>query len=116
MLNINENTRLDARTLTVTINTQSFRIVQNVPSCSYTLAPTSLDESGGGGSARVTLTTGQDCFWTASASEGWIRVLNTSGVGSAIINLDLALNPSDVRHAFLTIAGQRVNVTQRRQQ
>jgi hypothetical protein len=115
-LNVNENTRLDPRTLTVTINTQSFRITQNVPGCSYTLDPTSLEESGGGGSARVTVTTGSNCSWTATASEAWIRVLTTSGVGSATINLDLAPNTSDVRHAFVTIAGQRVNVTQRRQQ
>jgi hypothetical protein len=115
-LTINENTGLDTRTLTVTINGQAFRTVQNIPGCSYTLDPTFLEESSGGGSARVTLTTGAQCSWTASASEEWIRVLNPSGVGSATINLDLAANPSDVRHAYLTIAGQQVNVTQRRQQ
>jgi hypothetical protein len=115
-LSISENTRLDTRTLTVTISGQSFRTVQNIPGCSYTLDKTFLEESGGGGSARVALTTGAACSWTASASEGWIRVLNPSGVGSATIDLDLAANPSDVRHAFLTIAGQRVDVTQRRQQ
>ncbi len=30
------------------------------------------------------------------------------------IALDITANPGDVRHAFLTIAGQRVNVTQQR--
>lgn len=116
VLNINENPRSDSRTLTVTINGQSFRTIQNVPTCAYTLDPASLEESGGGGSARIVLTTGAACSWTATASESWIRVLTTSGVGSATINLELATNGGDVRHAFLTIAGQRVNVTQRRQQ
>jgi len=113
-LTVSEHTRLDPRTLTVTINGQSFRTVQNVPGCSYTLEPAFLEESSGGGSARVTLTTSAHCTWTASASEGWIQVLNPSGLGSATINLELAANQGDVRHAFLTIAGQRVDVTQRR--
>ena len=115
-LTIDENTRLDARTLTVTITGQSFRAIQHMPGCSYTLDPTFLEESAAGGSARVALTTAGHCSWTASTSEGWIRVLNPTGVGSATINLDLDSNRSDVRHAYLTIAGQRVNVTQRRQQ
>lgn len=114
VLNVGENTNFDARTITVTVNGQSFRVTQNAVSCSYTLNPTSLDESPDGGSASVSLTATAGCTWTATASEGWIRVLTPSGTGSGTINLDLAPNPSDVRHAFLTIAGQRVNVTQRR--
>jgi hypothetical protein len=114
VLNVGENENRDTRTVTVTVNGQSFRVTQNAVGCSYTLDPTSLDESPDGGSASVALTATAGCTWTATASEGWIRVLTPSGTGSATINLDIAPNPSDVRHAFLTIAGQRVNVTQRR--
>lgn len=112
-LNVAEYTRFDSRTLTVTVNTQAFRITQNGVVCSYTLDPTSLDESHNGGTARIVLTTREGCPWTVTASEGWIRVLTPSGTGSATVAVELAPNSSDVRHAFLTIAGQRVNVTQR---
>ena len=83
--------------------------------CSYSLDPTSLNVSGGGGSARIdVVTTLAQCSWTATANESWIRVLTPSGTGSSTIRLDIDRNPSDVRHAAMTIAGKRVDVTQRR--
>jgi len=113
-LNVGENMRVDGRSLSVTVGGQSFRMTQ-VSGCSYSLDPTSLNESGEAGSARISVTTTlPQCSWTATSSESWIRVLTPSGTGSGAITLDLDSNPSDVRHAFLTIAGKRVDVTQRR--
>jgi hypothetical protein len=113
-LNVNENTAFFTRTLTVIVNGQSFQATQASVTCSNTLDRTSLDESSGGGSASVKLTTMDGCGWTATASESWIRVVTPSGTGSATIYFELAPNTGDVRHAFVTIAGQRVDVTQRR--
>ncbi len=111
-LSVGENLNTDGRSLLVTVGDQSFRVVQ-LTGCSYSLDPTSLNESGGGGGARIdVVTTLAGCSWTATANESWIRVLTPSGTGSSTIRLDLDANPSDVRHTFLTIAGIRVDVTQ----
>jgi hypothetical protein len=115
-LTVEQNTRPDdARTATVTVNSTPFRVTQNRFICSYTLDRTSLDQEPGGGNARVTLTTRDWCPWTATSSESWLRVVTPSGTGSATIVVDLAFNSSSVeRRAILTIAGQRVEVIQRR--
>jgi hypothetical protein len=113
-LNVNENELFSPRTFTVTVNTQSFQVTQYTPGCSYNVDPASLDESGSGGVARVTIATGSNCGWTATASEGWLRVNNTGGTGAAVVLIDVAPNPGDVRHAYLTVAGRHINVTQRR--
>jgi hypothetical protein len=114
MLNVNENPNRDARTVTVSVNSQSFRVTQNAVGCGYALNPSSIDAGAEGGGASVVLTATAGCLWTAVASESWIRVLTPNGTGSGTVNLDIASNSSDVRHAFVTIAGQRVNITQQR--
>lgn len=113
-LNVNSNETFFLRYATVVINGRSFDITQGSVNCSYTVEPTRLEETGEGGTARVTIKTADGCGWSASASEGWIRVLTTSGTGSATVFFELLPNPSDVRHAYVTVAGQRIDVTQRR--
>ena len=113
-LNVNQNATFFTRSFTVTVNGQTFQATQGSASCTYTFDPTYLEESSEGGMARVNVATGDGCGWTVTASEGWIRVLTTSGAGSATIYIELAPNPSDVRNAFITIAGQQVPVRQRR--
>ena len=112
MLQVTENASVSGRGLTVTINSQQLRISQS-GTCTYSVSPTSLDEGAGGGGARTTLNTGLGCPWTATSSESWLRVLSASGTGTASIELDLAENRGGVRTAFLTVAGIRVQVTQR---
>lgn len=111
-LNLSENRNRDARTLTVTINGQSFRITQIASGCNFRLDRSTLDVGVPGGPASIFLTAESGCAWTATASEGWIRVLTPSGTGNGTINLDIAANTSDVRHAYVTIAGLRVDVSQ----
>ena len=112
ILVVAQNETRDARTVTVTVNGQATRIVQNGVGCSYSVSPSTLDLNADTTSGSVTLTATPGCTWTASSSESWIRVLPASGSGSSTIALDITANPGDVRHAFLTIAGQRINVTQ----
>jgi len=108
---VTENTVNDARTATVTIDGQALRVVQS-GGCSYTLDPTSLDINNDGGPASVAVSTTDACSWTATASESWIRLLNTSGTGSGRVSLEAAANSGAERHAYVTIGGQRVNITQ----
>ena len=113
ILVVAQNETRDARTITVTVNGQATRVVQNGVGCFYSVTPSTLDVNADTTNASVTLTATAGCTWTASSSESWIRVLPVSGSGSSAIALDISANSGDVRHAFLTIAGQRVNVTQR---
>ena len=111
-LTVAPHTERDARTLTVTINGLRIPITQHIVPCTYTLDRTAFDEGAQGGGIVVALTTLGGCAWTASASEGWIAVRTPSGAGSTAVTFELAPNLGDVRHAFLTVAGQQVNVTQ----
>ncbi|MBI2187351.1 MAG: BACON domain-containing protein [Acidobacteria bacterium] len=115
-LTVEQNTRPDdARTATVIVNGVPYRVTQNRFICSYMVNPTSLDQAAGGGNVRITLMTSDTCPWTAAASESWIRVLTPSGTGSAVISVDLESHSTNVdRRGFLTIAGLRVDVLQRR--
>jgi hypothetical protein len=112
LLVVAANTNPDTRTATVTVNGQTARVVQNPPGCSYSVAPTTLDVNADSTGTSVTVTTTPGCGWTASASESWISPRVTSGSGSATIVFDITASRGDARHAFLTVAGQRVEVTQ----
>ena len=114
VLVVARNESRDARTVTVMANSLATRVVQNGVGCSYSLNPSSLDVNFDTARASVAVTAGAGCTWAATASESWLAVLPAGGSGSGVVTVDIAANPSDVRHAFLTIAGQRVTVTQQR--
>lgn len=115
LLQVGEHTRLDSRTLTVTVNTQAFRITQNGVGCVYTVTPMALEVADQGGQISFTLNTMAGCAWTAASGVGWITVSTPSGSGGGSIILQVASNAGgDVRQGFVTVAGQRVNITQRR--
>ena len=113
-LTIDESTARDSRTATLTVNGQAFRVVQGAIGCSYSLSRTSFEVGGDGGSASVGLSATPGCAWTAVASESWVRVLTTSGSGSATIEMEIAFNSGDTRRSFVTIAGQRLEIIQAR--
>jgi len=113
-LNVSANSTFFTRQFTVNVNGQIFQATQGSVTCTYTIEPLFLEESADGGAARITITTADGCGWTASPSEAWIRVLTPTGTGNGTIIIELAPNPSDVRNAFVTIAGQQVSVRQRR--
>ena len=115
VLAVEQNTSRDSRTVTVTVNSQSVRVIQDPPRCLYTVSPTNLDVNSDTNNASIVVTTTlSGCPWTATASESWLRAVPSSGNTSATITVEIGTNPGDVRHAFLTIAGQRVNVTQQK--
>lgn len=114
-LNIRENATSDSRTVNVTVNSQSFRIRQGpvpVVECTYSTSVTSLRSNNTGEAAPVDVITPGGCSWTASASESWLRVTPTSGVGPGVVEVAIASHVGDTRHAYVTIAGRRIDVTQ----
>ena len=114
LLQVGEHTRLDTRTLTVTVNGRAFAITQNGIGCVYTVNPVTLEVADQGGQVSFSLSTMAGCSWSAASSVGWITVGTPTGSGGGSIILQVAANVGDVRQGFVTIAGQRVTITQRR--
>ncbi len=113
-LTVEQNANSTGRSLSVIVNGQPIHVTQN-NGCVYAMTPASMDVSGGGGIATVTLTVLSGCPWSVTAGESWIQVLTPSGTGSASVNFSIAPNPFGVRHSFVMVAGRRIDVTQQAQ-
>ncbi|MGJ5818429.1 BACON domain-containing protein [Paludibaculum fermentans] len=82
--------------------------------CSYSLAPASVQFSASGGSGTVSVTTSTACAWTAASEASWVRITaGASGTGSGTITYSVDANPAAAtRSASITVAGQIHTVTQ----
>jgi hypothetical protein len=107
------NTR--SATLTVVAG-QVVTITQAGICTSFSVTPTSLNISAGGGSPTITVTglpSGcQGGAWSASANAAWVTVSPTSGSGSGSVTLTVAQNTAGARSASATIAGQNIPIAQ----
>jgi uncharacterized protein (TIGR03437 family) len=83
-------------------------------SCSYSVAPASLQAPSAGGSLTVTIQTTAACPWAVSSLPSWITVTGaSSGAGSATVTLVVSPNNSGATlSATVLIAGVSVPVTQ----
>ena len=113
-LRVMENVRTDSRSFILSINAQSFPVIQDGITCVYSLGAPNVEIGNDAGRIPVVVSTQADCRWTATSSEGWIIVRTPSGTGSGTINLDVERNTGETRQAFVTVANQRITITQRR--
>jgi hypothetical protein len=113
-LRVAENAHLDTRTLVVTFSGQTFRILQDGVACIYTLSAGSLEIGNDAGSIFITVTAPAGCRWTASSSDRWVTVKTPSGSGSDTVVIEFERNTGDARQGFVTIANQRIGITQQR--
>ena len=76
--------------------------------CSYSIFPTSQSFTDSGGTGSVSVTTQDDCSWTAVTNTSWIMITsNSSGTGSGTVNYSVASNTStSPRSGTMTIAGR----------
>lgn len=84
------------------------------PTCTFALSATSMTMSAAGGAGSVSVTTGNQCAWTASSGAAWITATGgTSATGSGAFTFSVAaLSGTASRSGTLTVAGQTVTVTQ----
>jgi len=84
------------------------------PTCTFTLSATSMTMSAAGGAGSVSVTTGNQCAWTASSGASWITATGgTSATGPGAFTFNVAaLTGTTSRSGTLTVAGQTVTVTQ----
>jgi pseudomonalisin len=85
-----------------------------LPSCQYSINPTSASEPAGAGTYSVTVTAQTGCPWNATTYAGWMSLVSgTSGAGSGKLGFSVAANnTASQRVGFLTVAGLTLAVTQ----
>jgi hypothetical protein len=102
-----------ARTGTATIAAQTLTLTQAAAPCTFTMSPGAIDVPSAGGERTTTVTTRDDCAWTASANVPWITVTAAaSATGSATIRFTVAANSGDARSGVVSIGGATVTVAQ----
>ena len=86
----------------------------NGSSCAASVAGVPTWVPGEGGRYPLTVTAAAGCAWTATSDVTWATVSPVSGSGTGSAMLAVTQNPQvgNGRSATLTIAGQRVHVTQ----
>ena len=102
------------RTATVSVAGLSFAATQNAANCSYSISPSGQSMTANGGTATVTVTTGNWCTWSAvSGDPSWLTVTSgASGTGSGTVTLNAAANTGQARSTTATIAGQPFAVSE----
>ena len=92
---------------------QAYSLTITSTPCTYTIAPTTQSFGSTGGTGTVTITTGSTCVWVATPDVDWITILaSKSGTGSDTLRYDVARNTSGQRIGTITIAGQKLTITQ----
>ncbi len=106
------NTTPQARTATITVANQIFKVTQEAANCDFNIAPAqaTFAASGGAGSIRII----GACAWSAVAGAGWIALATpASGTDNADLRYTIATNTSsDARSSTIRIAGQTVTIVQ----
>jgi hypothetical protein len=98
----------------VNLNGSISRIASTTPSCTYSIAPTSVNVGAGAATGTVMVTAGAGCAWTAVPNASWLHITSGStgsGNGSAGYSVD-ANTSSTPRSGTLTVAGHTFTVNQ----
>ena len=89
------------------------RILTPTGSCTYSVAPATLQAPAAGGNLTFSVQTTAACPWTTSGLPGWITVSGaSSGASSGSVTLVVSPNSGTALSATILIAGVSVTVTQ----
>jgi Putative binding domain, N-terminal/Viral BACON domain len=106
------STNAGARSGTVSIAGRTVTINQ-LPGCSFTIAPQSAGVSFAGGAGKVTVNGSPGCAWTAVSNAEWIQIASgASGNGNGEVTYTVLPSVGAARSGTLTIAGQTFTVQQ----
>ena len=86
----------------------------NVPNCTYSIAPTSMNFGSGGGADTVAVTTPALCPWTAVSNDTWIHVTSgSSGTGNGTVGYSVDPNGGGgPLTGTMTIAAKTFTITE----
>jgi hypothetical protein len=101
-----------ARQGTVVIAGQTFTVNQG-SGCSFTVAPDPIAAAAAGGPATLSVTTANNCTWTASTSTPWVSIVRgATGNGPGSVDLAIEPNASAERAGSVLVAGRTIAVRQ----
>ena len=100
------------RTGTAVIAGQMFTVTQS-QGCVYQVQPAAHTVAAAGGTATVTVSTAQGCAWTATSDVSWMQIQSVSpGSGNGLVTFAVSASTGPSRTGTLTVAGQKVTVSQ----
>jgi trimeric autotransporter adhesin len=109
---INENVDPTTRRGSIAIGEQAVQVAQDPAPCRFTIAAETTAAAAGGADLTIDVRTHTACSWTATASAPWAALSPVSGAGNATIHVRVPPNDGPSRTAEVTIAGERVMVSQ----
>ena len=109
---VTENADPLSRRGSIEVAGQTAQIAQEPAPCRFTVAPGELNAPPAGGDLSIGVRTHSACSWTAAGSTAWVSVSPQSGKGDAAVQVRVAANTSAARSAELSVAGQRVLLSQ----
>jgi C1A family cysteine protease len=86
----------------------------SVPTCSYSISPSSQSFTSPGGTGSITVTASSGCNWSATSGASWITIPSGStGSGSGALSYTVSSTQAKYgRTGTITVAGQTFTVTQ----
>jgi len=111
---VRENTSHTARSSTLSIANQTYKIYQEGKPCEYKIIPTERNHGSNRGTGTVSVDTASDCAWKAQTDTGWANITGGGvGQGYGTVTYRLMENTSsERREGKFTIAGQPFTLTQ----
>ena len=109
------NTNATALVGTMTIAGQTFTVNQAAGGCTFSLSPKSGKFKAAGGSNTVKVKANfSDCTWTASTTNGWIKITGgSSGTGNGTVSYTVSTNTTtSALTGSITVGGQTFTITQ----
>jgi hypothetical protein len=117
---VSRNNAITSRTAAIAVGQATFTVRQqgDTGNCQFTVAPVEFSPCMPATALRVTVTTDAVCRWTATPVASWIGVSQSSGTGSATVDLSVGDNYDAPREGIVQFRwdtptlGQNVRVAQ----
>lgn len=117
---LSRNHAIPARSGAIAVGQEVFIVRQqgDTGNCEYSVAPVEFSPCMAATTLKVTVTTDAVCPWTANTVAGWIGLSQSSGIGTATIDLSVGENYDAPRDGIVEVrwqtvtAGQNVRVSQ----
>lgn len=111
---VTPNISTTQRTCIITVEGQTYTVIQTGAPCNYTLTPTSQNFTFAGGNSFFNVQSPTGCSWTAIESCSWVSITSgSSGSGNGVVNFLIDPNStSSQRNCSIDVQGQIFSITQ----
>ncbi|ETR67431.1 MAG: hypothetical protein OMM_11609, partial [Candidatus Magnetoglobus multicellularis str. Araruama] len=113
---VEPNQSVQPRTGSISIGgAVTFVIEQDAKSCHYTLSEKSINIDSNGGEFSVSVSTENECQWSAISNDNWIIInSNSESIGDGPVKFSVQDNAdSEMRTGSMTIANQTYTIVQK---